>query len=87
MPAARQTIQPNGTVTLAVFHRSQPGESVERHVAPLRRTRRVALAVAKQTLAAVPPKGAGGILWEIAADAGLDRRRVSALLAKAPAAS
>jgi diguanylate cyclase (GGDEF)-like protein len=74
-------------VTLAVFHRSQLGESVERHVAPLRRTRRVALAVAKQTLAAVPPKGAGGILWEIAADAGLDRRRVSALLAKAPAAS
>lgn len=84
---ARQTTQPNGTVTLAVFHRSQPGESVERHVAPLRRTRRVALAIARQRAASIPPKGAGGILWEISADAGLDRRRVSSLLAKAPAAS
>jgi diguanylate cyclase (GGDEF)-like protein len=35
----------------------------------------------------VPPRGAGGILWEIAADVGLDRRHVSSLLAKAPAAS
>jgi len=84
---ARQIIQPSGTVTLAVFHRSQPGESVERHVAPLRRTRRVSLAIVRQRAASTPPKGAGGILWEIAADVGLDRRRVSALLAKAPAAS
>jgi diguanylate cyclase (GGDEF)-like protein len=84
---ARQITQPNETVTLAVFHRSQPGESVERHVAPLRRARRVALAIARQRAASVPPKGTGGILWEIAADAGLDRRRVSSLLAKAPAAS
>lgn len=84
---ARQTIQPNGTVTVAVFHRSQPGESVERHVAPLRRTRRVALAVARQRRAVVPPKGTGGILWEIAGDADLDRRRVSELLARAPTAS
>jgi len=84
---ARQTTQSNETVTLAVFHRSQPGESVERHVAPLRRARRVALAITRQRATSVPPKGTGGILWEIAADTGLDRRRVSALLAKAPAAS
>lgn len=85
--AARQTNQASGSVTLAVFHRSQPGESVERHVAPLRRTRRVSLAIARQTAAAAPPRGTGGILWEIAADTGLDRRLVSSLLAKAPAAS
>lgn len=84
---ARQTPPANGTVTLAVFHRGQPGESVERHVAPLRRTRRVTLSIARQAGGAVPPKGAGGILWEIAADVGLDRRHVSTLLAKAPAAS
>jgi hypothetical protein len=70
-----------------VLHRSAKGESVERHVAPLRRTRRVSLVITKQTGAAVPARGATGILWEIAADAGLDRRRVSALLERAPAAS
>jgi diguanylate cyclase (GGDEF)-like protein len=74
-------------MTLAVFHRSQPGESVERHVAPLRRTRRVALAIARQRATVAPPKGVGGILWEIGSDDELDRRRVSALLAKAPTAS
>ncbi len=85
--STRQTTQSNGAVTLAVFHRGVPGESVERHVAPLRRTRRVVLAIARQRAGAVPPKGTGGILWEIAADADLDRRRVSTLLARAPTAS
>jgi len=45
------------------------------------------LTITRQRAVSVPPKGTGGILWEISADAGLDRRRVSALLAKAPAAS
>lgn len=60
---------------------------MERHVAPLRRTRRVALAITRQTASSVPARGVSGILWELAADAGLDRRRVSALLERAPAAS
>lgn len=60
---------------------------MERHIAPLRRTRRVSLSVARQTATSVPARGTSGILWEIAADAGLDRRRVSALLERAPAAS
>lgn len=84
---ARQTTPATSSISLAVFHRGQPGESVERHVAPLRRTRRVALTIARQTSGVTPPRGTSGILWEIAADAGLDRRVVSALLAKAPAAS
>ncbi|MBM3750163.1 MAG: GGDEF domain-containing protein [Acidimicrobiia bacterium] len=88
---ARQTTQLSmplpGTLTRAVFHREQPGERVERHVAPLRRARRVALSIASQQEAAVPPKGVDGILWEIAVDGGLDRRRVASLRAKAPAAS
>ena len=85
--STRRTIQTGTAVTLAVFHRSAKGESVERHVAPLRRARRVSLSVTKQTKAAMPPRGTTGILWEIAADTGLDRRRVSSLLDRAPAAS
>lgn len=85
--STRRTIQTRNAVTLAVFHRSAKGESVERHVAPLRRARRVSLSVTKQTKAAMPPRGTTGILWEIAADTGLDRRRVSSLLERAPAAS
>jgi diguanylate cyclase (GGDEF)-like protein len=50
-------------------------------------TCRVALAITRQRAGSIPPKGTGGILWEIAADTGLDRRKVSSLLAKAPAAS
>ncbi len=85
--STRRTTQIRHAVTLAVFHRGAKGESVERHVAPLRRARRVSLAVTKQTPDGVPARGTTGVLWEIAADAGLDRRRVSALLERAPAAS
>ena len=85
--STRRSPQPANAVTLAVLHRGTKGESVERHVAPLRRTRRVSLSIARQTASSVPPRGASGILWEIASDAGLDRRRVSALLERAPAAS
>ncbi len=76
-----------GNLILAVYHRGQPAESGERHVAPLRRTRRVKLTVARQAAEATPHQGAAGILWEIADDTRLDRRKVSALLARAPAAS
>ncbi len=86
-PSTRRTAPPPNVVTLAVCHRAAKGESVERHVAPLRRTRRVALAITRQTVSALPPRGITGILWEIAADSGLDRRRVSSLLERAPAAS
>ena len=94
MPGRRQRASstdrlapPPNAVTLAVLHRGAKGESVERHVAPLRRTRRVSLVVSKQTASLVPPRGTTGILWELSADAGLDRRRVSALLERAPTAS
>jgi diguanylate cyclase (GGDEF)-like protein len=86
-PSTRRTPPPPNAVTLAVFHRAAKGESVERHVAPLRRTRRVSLAITRQTASAVPPRGTTGILWEITGDEGLDRRRVSSLLERAPTAS
>ncbi|NQW02772.1 MAG: GGDEF domain-containing protein [Acidobacteria bacterium] len=85
--STRRTTQPRDAITLAVFHCGGKGDSMEQHVAPLRRTRRVRLAVARQTASAVPPRGTTGILWEIVTDAGLDRRRVSLLLERAPAAS
>lgn len=74
-------------MTLAVFHLEGSADRVERDVAALRRTRRVTLSVARQKAFVAPVRGAGGILWEIAADQLLDRRRVSALVAKAPTAS
>ncbi len=70
-----------------MLHRGAKGESVERHVAQLRRRRRVSLVIARQTKSGIPAKGTAGILWEISADARLDRRRVSALLERAPTAS
>jgi len=71
-------------LTLAVYHRSA---DVERHVAPLRRSRRLRLAVARQDASRSLPRHASGILWELSPDNGLDRRRVEALIDQAPVAS
>jgi diguanylate cyclase (GGDEF)-like protein len=71
-------------LTLAVYHRSA---DVERHLAPLRRSKRVRLSLARQGPIWTPPRSASGILWELGPDDGLDRRRVSALLEFLPTAS
>jgi diguanylate cyclase (GGDEF)-like protein len=71
-------------LTVAVYHRSA---DVEQHVAALRRSRRVRIAVERQGSTWTPPREASGILWELSAENGLDRRRVSALIDHAPVAS
>jgi diguanylate cyclase (GGDEF)-like protein len=71
-------------VTLAVYHRSA---DVERHVASLRRSPRVRIAVERQGTSWTPPRDATGILWELSSDNAIDRRRVSALIDYAPVAS
>src|SRR5438477_10578843 len=70
--------------TLAVYHSSS---DVERHVAPLRRSRRVRLATERQGPLWVPPRDVTGILWELSADSTIDRRRVATLIEYAPTAS
>jgi diguanylate cyclase (GGDEF)-like protein len=71
-------------LTLAVYHRSP---DVERHVAPLRRSRRVRIALEPQGAKAAVPRAATGILWELVAGNGIDRRRVAAFFDHAPVAS
>jgi diguanylate cyclase (GGDEF)-like protein len=71
-------------LTLAVYHQSP---DVERHVAPLRRSRRVRVAVERQGVQWPPPRGTSGILWELAADIDLDRRSMTVLVDRAPVAS
>jgi diguanylate cyclase (GGDEF)-like protein len=71
-------------LTLAVYHRSA---DVERHVAPLRRSRRLKLTVTPQGARGSLPRHASGILWELSPDNGVDRRRVAALFDRAPVAS
>jgi diguanylate cyclase (GGDEF)-like protein len=71
-------------LTLAVYHRSP---DVERHVAPLRRSRRVRLALEPQGAAWAVPRGASGILWELSPENALDRRKMAALVHRAPVAS
>jgi diguanylate cyclase (GGDEF)-like protein len=71
-------------LVLAVYHRSA---TVEDHVAPLRRSRRVRIAPEPQAADVVPPVGVSGILWEITDDVAIDRRHVAALLQHAPVAS
>jgi diguanylate cyclase (GGDEF)-like protein len=71
-------------LTLAVYHRSP---DVERHVAALRRSRRVRIALECQGGNEALPRHAAGILWELAPGNGIDRRRVAALFDRAPVAS
>jgi diguanylate cyclase (GGDEF)-like protein len=75
---------PASALTLAVYHQSP---DVERHVAALRRSRRVRVAIEPQGLTWRPPRLASGILWELSSDDGVDRRRVAALSDRAPVAS
>ncbi len=75
---------PDCALTLAIYHRSR---SVERHVAPLRRSGRVLLLIERQGTSWPPPGVAEGILWELVAPDDLDRRLVAALVERAPAAS
>src|SRR5437870_4667610 len=71
-------------LTLAIYHRSP---DVERHVAPLRRSRRLKIALEPQTAQWALPRDATGVLWELSPEAGMDRRRVEALIDRAPVAS
>src|SRR4029450_3350206 len=93
MPVRRQRHASPGPISaavspaliLAVYHRSP---DVERHVGSLRLSDRVKLALERQTASSsAPPRGAVGILWELASDNGLDRRHVAALHGKGPVAS
>src|SRR5438045_2562884 len=90
MPARRSRATPHrdpgatSALTLAVCHRSA---DVERHVAALRRSRRLRIALEPQSTSWHLPRGATGVLWELSAEAGMDRRRVAALLDQAPVAS
>jgi diguanylate cyclase (GGDEF)-like protein len=71
-------------LTLAVYHRSP---DVERHVAALRRSRRVKIALERQGASGSVPRATAGILWELVPGNGIDRRRVAALFDLAPVAS
>jgi diguanylate cyclase (GGDEF)-like protein len=82
--SSRHLTPPDSAFTLAVYHQSP---DVERHVAPLRRSSRVRIAVERQGVRWPPPAGAGGILWELTADIDLDRRRMTVLVDRAPVAS
>ena len=91
MPARRQratspryATSAASALKLAIYFKSP---DVERHVAPLRRSRRVRLSVELQNQQRTPPRDASGILWELAPENGTDRRRLAALLGRAPAAS
>ena len=80
----RHVIPSDSALTVAVYHQS---DGVERHVAPLRRSRRVRLVVERQGGHWSPPREAEGILWELASPDAVDRRLVAALVDRAPAAS
>lgn len=80
----RDAIASDYALTLAVYHQSA---DVERHVAPLRRSRRVRVSLERQGTNFPPPRGASGILWELSPENGVDRRRVAALIDRAPVAS
>ena len=82
--AQRYATSAGSALKLAVFHKSP---DVERHVAPLRRSRRVRLSVELQTPKRTPPRDTSGILWELSPENSTDRRRVAQLLGQAPAAS
>lgn len=71
-------------MTVAVYHSSP---DVERHVAQLRRSRRVTVALERQSTTWTPPRDATGILWELSGENGIDRRRVATLIGHAPVAS
>ena len=56
------------------------------HVAALRRSRRVRISIERQGLKPLP-RNASGILWELAPENCIDRRRIVALIDRAPVAS
>jgi diguanylate cyclase (GGDEF)-like protein len=71
-------------LTVAVYHQSR---SVDRHIAPLRRSRRVRVVVERQGERRSLPRGAEGILWELASADAVDRHLIASLVDRAPAAS
>jgi diguanylate cyclase (GGDEF)-like protein len=83
-PAQREVTTAASPLTLAIYHSSP---DVERHVAQLRRSRRVTVALERQGSSWTPPRDATGILWELSADNGIDRRRAAAIIGHGAVAS
>jgi diguanylate cyclase (GGDEF)-like protein len=82
-PSPADVNSPDGALALAVFHRS---DDVDRHIESLRHVKGLDLLVVWQGTQWSLPRGAAGLLWELAPEDGADRR-IGALAKSVPSVS
>jgi diguanylate cyclase (GGDEF)-like protein len=84
VPARRRSGSRGGPLTLSVYYQSA---DVERHVAPLRRSRHVQVECIPQGTARRLSAASTGLLWELGLNQDVDRRRLARAIGTVPAAS